>query len=192
MNILKALAARGHNVTSIGPDREDKVTPNLYELQLEQIYPMVYGADRGVDMFAWAEMNPFAEQMYYSDGCQTMCSGNTIVLTFGEERISTSNLILGAMHSKGFDRIMSYPEDFKFDLVLYDCTCGPCLLSVLHKFHHPPIVAISAFSHPPYLRHFIGEHPHYAYVPFYSLSVDEDMTFGWRLLNTLVYLFDQL
>lgn len=88
---------------------------------------------------------------------------------------------------------MNYPQKFKFDVVLYEFTCGPCLLSVLSRFiHQPSIIAITPFGHPSNLKSVIGEHPHYAYVPFYSLTYTKEMTFLQRLHNTIMHTFDHL
>lgn len=35
--------------------------------------------------------------------------------------------------------LLSYPDNFKFDLVIFDFTIGPCLLGIIKKFNFPPV-----------------------------------------------------
>lgn len=53
---------------------------------------------------------------------------------------------LGILNSNGLDVILNYPDNFKFDAIIYDFTCGPCLLLFVHKFKNPPLIAVSAFN----------------------------------------------
>jgi hypothetical protein len=46
----------------------------------------------------------------------------------------------------GLNTLLNYPDDFKFDLVLYDYTVGPCLLGLIKKFNYPTVVGVSAFN----------------------------------------------
>jgi glucuronosyltransferase len=57
---------------------------------------------------------------------------------------------------KGMDVIKNYPPKFKFDLVIHDFTCGPCLLGLLPIFNNPPLIGISAFNNPPYTVDIVG------------------------------------
>lgn len=89
--------------------------------------------------------------------------------------------------SNGFRTLLNYPNDFKFDLILYDFTTGQCLLPFLHKFNYPPLVAVTAFSHPSYLVDLVGGHHYYAYVPHNVFFFEKDMLFWQRFLNFAVY-----
>lgn len=46
--------------------------------------------------------------------------------------------------SKGFHRLLNYPDDFKFDLIIYDFASCPILAGFVHKFKHPPLISLSA------------------------------------------------
>jgi hypothetical protein len=90
-------------------------------------------------------------------------------------------------------KMLGYPKDFKFDLVLHDYTIGPCLLGVLAHFdYYPPVVSVTAFSIPPFSNALIGGHKYPAYIPFYSLNYDVKMSFWQRCVNTFMYSADSM
>lgn len=95
--------------------------------------------------------------------------------------------------SKGLDVIQKYPSDFKFDLVIHDYTCGPCLLGLLPKFMFPPMIGISAFNNPPYTTDIVGgDKLGLTTKPFYLLDYDENMKFHERIHNAFVNFVDSL
>lgn len=83
--------------------------------------------------------------------------------------------------------LLNYPDNFKFDLIVYDYTCGPCFLFLLEKFNYPTMVAATAFSNPPYTLDLVGGHHYYAYFPYYDLYYDSEMTFFQRIHNFVMY-----
>lgn len=96
------------------------------------------------------------------------------------------------MNSNGLQQLMNYPNDFKFDAVLYDYTCGPCLLPFLEKFNNPPLISVTAFNNPPFTTALAGGHHYYAYIPYYGLNTDERMSFWQRGLNALLFIKNNL
>lgn len=58
--------------------------------------------------------------------------------------------------SKGLDIILNYPIEFKLDAVIYDFTCGLCLLPLLSRFHYPPLISVTPRKNPPNIRHLTG------------------------------------
>lgn len=94
---------------------------------------------------------------------------------------------------KGVEAIKSYPSDFKFDLVLHDYTCGPCLLGFLPKFKYPPVIGISAFNNPPYTVDIVGgDKLGLTAKPFYLLKYDTDMNIFERLHNGFYNFLDSM
>lgn len=87
---------------------------------------------------------------------------------------------------------MEYPDDFRFDLVIYDFTCGPCVLGFLHKFNYPPLVSLTGFSIPQFSHHLVGGHKPSSYVPHFSLRYDTKMDFFERMINFIVQNFDSI
>ena len=99
----------------------------------------------------------------------------------------------GIKMSKGIEVIKKYPNSFKFDLVINDYVCGPCLLGLLPKFKYPPLIGISAFNNPPYTVDIVGgDKLGLTVKPFYLLYYDEHMSFGQRLHNGFINFFDSL
>uniref|UniRef100_A0A182PSE2 UDP-glucuronosyltransferase n=1 Tax=Anopheles epiroticus TaxID=199890 RepID=A0A182PSE2_9DIPT len=169
--IMDALARQGHNMTILSADVEKNQPKNVHYVHLEEIYPTLYSGPDSIDLMEMANENLFKSIIsFYRDFVVHECAGT--------------------LKSKGLRRVMDYPDDFRFDLVLHDFTCGPCLLGLLHKFKYPPLVSVTAFNNPPYSTEVIGGHKFYSYVPFYSLSYGTDMTFFQRVHNTLLSLTD--
>lgn len=95
--------------------------------------------------------------------------------------------------SKGIDVIKNYPKDFKFNLVLHDYTCGPCLLGLLPIFKYPPVIGMSAFNNPPYTVDIVGgDKLGLTTKPFYLLNYDIHMNILQRLHNGLIHFMDSL
>lgn len=92
---------------------------------------------------------------------------------------------------KGLSLIQSYPTSFKFDLVVHDYTCGPCLLGLLPKFDYPPMIGISAFNNPPYTVDIVGgDKLGLTTKPFFLLNYDVNMNFAERLHNGFISFID--
>lgn len=89
---------------------------------------------------------------------------------------------------KSFQQLKNYPDDFHFDLIIYDYTIGPCFLGFAHKFNYPPMVAITAFNMPSYTTEIVGGHHFYAYVAHNTItsSVNE-LNFFQRIFNLMLY-----
>ncbi|XP_049297584.1 UDP-glucosyltransferase 2-like [Anopheles funestus] len=169
--IMDGLARQGHNLTILSADVETNQPPNVHYVHLEEIYPTLYTGPDSIDLLEMANENLFKSVIsFYRDFVVHECAGT--------------------LKSKGLKFVMDYPDDFRFDLVLHDFTCGPCLLGLLHKFKYPPLVSVTAFNNPPYSTEVIGGHKFYSYVPFYSLSYGTEMNFFQRVHNTLLSLTD--
>lgn len=78
MHILKALAARGHNITSLTPDVDQNKTKNIYEFHLEKAYAFLAdGGDEPFDVYDMSDANPFKEQLINNDFELNGCKGET-------------------------------------------------------------------------------------------------------------------
>lgn len=94
---------------------------------------------------------------------------------------------------KALAEINSYPSNFKFDLVIHDYTCGPCLLGFLPKFNYPPLVGLSAFNNPPYTVDIVGgDKLGLTAKPFYLLNYDNKMNIFQRFNNAFFNFMDSL
>lgn len=128
--LINGLAAQGHNITVASADVDNKAPKNVHYYHLEEAYPLLEKT------FALAEEDDsiFGGIKIIYDWCHVAAEG--------------------IAQSKGFKALLSYPDNFKFDLVINDYTCGSFLLGFLEKFNNPPLIAVTAFNYPPYA---IGE-----------------------------------
>lgn len=168
--LMEALAGKGYNLTIVSADVEKVPKVNMTYIHLEETYHGVHEGDSAIDLYEMAQ-----EGLVKS------------MLTFYDYGIASCD---GSLRSKGLRQILSYPNDFKFDLVLYDFTLGPCVLGLYHKFGQPLLVGVSAFNIPPYTSDLIGGHKYPAYIPYYTLNYGTDMTFLQRLENAFIYTAD--
>ncbi|XP_059612716.1 uncharacterized protein LOC132259181 [Phlebotomus argentipes] len=158
--ITTALAAAGHNVTSLSTDIEEKTPENLHYLHLDKIYDVLYNPEdedfeMEMDFFEMGEMNPYIQLiMFYSFQDAT---------------------IKGCTKSTGFRQLLAYPDDFKFDLVIHDFLAGGIMLPFATKFNNPPIVALTAFFSAEFTASFTGGTLNTAYVP-YLINSGADLT----------------
>lgn len=168
--ILNALAEHGHNITALSPDIDKSPPADVHYILIDKMYEKFHEDFVTGILKASKEKNPFVEAKMFFDMRAKFCSD--------------------ALNSSATTQLLSYPDDFKFDLVLYDYTCGPCFLPFLHKFRHPPIIGLTAFSNPSFSPAVFGGHQYYSYVPNNLLRVDENMTFWDRLMNFALHTED--
>lgn len=95
--------------------------------------------------------------------------------------------------SVGVKALLNYPDDFSFDLVIYDSTCGPCMLGMIHKFKYPPVIGVTAFNNPPYTTDVMGGYKSGLMAPpFYTLHYGKQMNIFQRTLNGFIHFIDSL
>uniref|UniRef100_A0A336LZ62 CSON008880 protein n=1 Tax=Culicoides sonorensis TaxID=179676 RepID=A0A336LZ62_CULSO len=172
-NLYQALAQRGHNITVIAADIDKKnENKNIHYIHADAYKSIDFGNVTLLDT-VFDEMSPFMTVIFAANYYKMSCDG--------------------FLKSDGFKTLLNYPDDFKFDLVIYDFTAGPCLLGFLHKFNYPPIVGVSPFSAPPNTFDLAGGHKKPSYVLHYGIADENDqLSYFKRLRNTLVYLWDDI
>lgn len=104
--IINGLANRGHNVTVASADLDPKPPKNVHYYHLEEAYPLLEKT------FALAEDD------------DSVVGG--IKLIYDWCHVASE----GIAQSKGFKQLLSYPDNFKFDLVVNDYTCGELRLFI--------------------------------------------------------------
>jgi hypothetical protein len=93
---------------------------------------------------------------------------------------------------KGLDVLLNYPNDFKFDLIIHDTTCGPCMLPIAQKFKFPSMVGVTPFLNPPSTINVVGGHKYPGYVPHFVNNNPQIMNFMQRIYNTYLYFVERL
>lgn len=141
--LMEGVAAnKDHNLTIISADIDKRALPNMHYIHLEKIYDVVYGPG-ATSVLDFANHGPIGSIMGYDAWITAHCKG--------------------IFASKGLKTILEYPDDFKFDVVVFDFTASPCLLPLLHKFKYPPLIAATPFSSPNYKSELVGGHQYPAY-----------------------------
>lgn len=142
---------------------------NIHYIHMEGVYEYMYD-ELGVDLVAAAYDSPL----------------EAVDVLWGFSAAACS----GIRRANGWKTLLNYPDDFKFDLVLYDYTLGPCVLGFLHKFNYPPLVSYTAYNHPPHTTLIAGGHNYYSYMPHFASMFDSDMTFMERIQNMVLHAWD--
>uniref|UniRef100_A0A336M4N9 CSON008881 protein n=1 Tax=Culicoides sonorensis TaxID=179676 RepID=A0A336M4N9_CULSO len=169
--LVNGLAAQGHNLTVVSNDLDKFPPKNAHYIYLEKTYEEFETGEETFDLVSNNNEGIVDSLNLLYDWCHVAS--------------------VGMSKSKGFQTLLNYPDDFKFDVVIHDFTCGSFLLGFLEKFNYPPVVSVTAFNYPPYSIDIIGGHKHFAYVPFYLLQYDTNMNFFQRVYNMGIHLLDK-
>lgn len=164
--ILNELHARGHNITALSGDVEESKA-NLTYLHLEQMYPTIYDGSNEPDFFEYGSLSPMETFKLYAQFSEQAC--------------------VGAVKSRGYKKLLEYPDTFKFDLVIYDFTMGPCVLGFVDKFGNPPIVGVSPFNELDRLARISGAITYPSFVPAHDLLYTQRMSFLERINSAITH-----
>jgi glucuronosyltransferase len=159
--LLKGLAARGHQVYVVGHWPQKKPIPNYTDISVEGSVPT---------------------------------SLNNYTMDFALERAYITN-ILDFIWNINLDRcqiVLEHPKvqrlingDEKFDLIITEIFGPDCFLGLSHRFNAPIISMISSVTLP-WANDRIGNPNNPAYMPNYFLPYTHLMTFGQRIVNTVL------
>lgn len=173
--IMHELARKGHNITVLTIDMPKTSTnlPNVHYIHLENTYKYMYenknnGANLSIEN--WIGKQGLTGISIFYEYCMHIAEGTVL--------------------SKGFHDLLNYPDDFKFDAVIYDYTKGPFLLGFLEKFNYPPLIGVTPFLNPPITSDLIGNQMFPSYIPHWVTDYDVDMTFMERVHNSLIYIYE--
>lgn len=99
-NVVTALAARGHNVTSLSPDEEPS-SESIHYIHMDKVYETLYSAEETGEEINFFEMGQqgFVEQLY---------GGVKFILP----------MCTGYLQSTGWEVLSRYPDDFKVKMLL--------------------------------------------------------------------------
>lgn len=178
--LAKGLADAGHNVTFLSTDPPKGEVKNLHYIVLEESY-------ENLEKIMASKGDNFNIMEYAKESESNKINAARVLSDYA---ILSCDAIYNSKN--GFEKILSYPNDFKFDIVINDFTCSACVLPIAHKFNYPPIVGVSAFLNPPYTHFLIGGNKYPAYIPHYLLDFKPPMTFFQRFYNLLIYTIEDL
>lgn len=157
-------------MTVLSADIDKEYTPGLHYIWAEKVYSHLYNGSEAINIMDMAGENAYSAISTFYNWVEASCQGY--------------------YKSKGFQTLLDYPDDFKFDFVIIDFTTEPCLLGFLKKFNYPPTIGVSAFSVPHYTYNFIGGHRQLSYVPHFDAEYENKMDFVERVNNFILYMWD--
>ncbi|PSN39981.1 hypothetical protein C0J52_20368, partial [Blattella germanica] len=159
-NIMKALVAKGHEVTVIGTDPLKEPIENYTEVDISFAYKLHKNENNFEDM---VDQTPY-EFLY---------SQVSVHPKLADNQLSSPQL-------QGFLR----SNKIKYDLVLLEELFSPCYHGLVHHLGSPTVIAISPIQYfvtqPNYLA--LLENP--SYVPSLLFPFSDSMSFLERLQNT--------
>ncbi|KAJ3663942.1 hypothetical protein Zmor_008157 [Zophobas morio] len=88
-----------------------------------------------------------------------------------------------ALRSQGLQRLLNYPRNFKFDLIILDVALQCCFCPLIHRFNYPPAIGTTPWPLPTFLTWDFGNPLQSAYIPWYNFPYGEDMTLIERFWN---------
>ncbi|XP_031626641.1 UDP-glucuronosyltransferase 2C1-like [Contarinia nasturtii] len=165
--ITSELVGHGHNITVISPDIEKNPPPGIHYILIENQYS--------------DDSRQFIKDMLSAPGPTNLIDDALTML-----KVCTG-ICEAQVQTNGFKTLLNYPDNFKFDLIIHDYTCGPCHLPFAHKFKNPPLLGVTGYSNPSFMPMMMGGHQYTAYIPHNALLSDENMNFLERVKNFLIY-----
>lgn len=170
---MEGLAAnKSYNITILSTTIDNKTLPNMHYIHLEKTNAAVFSGEEAVDLMEMAKEEPATKAIsdiynFYLLTCQGLLVLPEFFLFFSYINFPAS------YDSEGFQTLLNYPDDFKFDLILTDFALGPCLLPFLHKFKYPPLIGFTAFNAPSNKIKLVGGHFYPAYGKFDKIKFDK-------------------
>ncbi|XP_055692925.1 UDP-glycosyltransferase UGT5-like [Lutzomyia longipalpis] len=124
-SLTDVLAERGQNITFLSCDIYGKKMPNIHHLELD-VAKRVYDEEFGkIDAFKLGQEFPISQFINI-----------------------TKNVHMACTQSTGYQQLLEYPDDFKFDLIIYEYSEKTFLLQFAEKFGNPPIIGATCVATP--------------------------------------------
>jgi glucuronosyltransferase len=178
--LARGLASAGHNVTFLSTDPPKTATKNLHYIVIENGYEIL-------DKLLNSDHDDYDIIKHSQEINKNKFKAATFLVEYA---IKSCEAMVSS--PSGLDKLLAYPDDFKFDVVINDFTCGSCLLPFLQKFNYPSVIGVSAFLNPPFTDSIVGGHKYPAYVPHYLLNFPQIMSFYQRAYNLAIYTTENL
>lgn len=163
------LARLGHNVTSLSADVEADAPKNLHYIHLEKMYAMAEDSEMMEEFISMNDLSTWSKMFVFGDMFTIM--------------------LQGTVTSEGFTTLMNYPDDFPFDLIIYDTIAGLTSQVFVDKFKNVPVITVCPYPLV-YFSNYISGSPYFpAFVPNQNALTLEN-TFCGRFENFLSALFE--
>lgn len=127
------LVRHGHNVTALSCDVDENTPGNLTYLHLDQVYATLYADYQQKE----DDKTPPMDVFQFSD----LGTWTKLLLS----RFWTLGMFRGAIKSKGFEELLLYPDNFQFDLIIYDTITSPAMMVFLDKFNAAKVISVTPF-----------------------------------------------
>lgn len=167
--LLSSLHERGHNITAVSPDVEAS-THNFTYYHLEKVYESFYNGTAEINFFEIGQKSFIEAYLEFSVWSDDACAG--------------------CLSSKGYQQLLDFPDDFKFDLIVYDFTMSQCLLALVHKFNYPPMLSVTPFLFTGKFAQLSGSLTFPAFLPSPDSALSQRLTFFERVVTTLQNVFE--
>ncbi|CAH0388801.1 unnamed protein product [Bemisia tabaci] len=162
--IIRELAARGHKLVVLSPDKEKKPNPNITTIYLEGGYE---------------------NEVMFETTLEDFPSSEGFVQYFNMLNEYTTSQCKILLNSPGNKKFIQDYKDHKFDLILFDYGVTECFIKYAHVFGHPPIVGFTAFF--AVSAYQLGNHHNPAFVPHFQSAASPQMSFPERFMNWVVH-----
>lgn len=167
-SVMKALAARGHNVTVITSFPQKTPVPNMTEIDVSAAFPSAVNAI-GIDMVLKYLANLFTNQWFIADHQLKLCRE-------GQKLPQVQALL---------------KSDIKFDAVFTEIFGADCDVGFAYHFK-APLLSIMSSSHLPWSYDRVGGPDNPSYIPTIVTRTTGKMNFKERMINTLYYVYFKL
>ena len=98
---------------------------------------------------------------------------------------------VGSLNSKGYQQLLNFPKNFKFDLIIYDFTIFPqCLLGMVHKFNNPSVIGVTPFLFSGKVAKLSGSLIFPGIAPSPLSSLTRKMNFQQRVISAYEQVFE--
>ncbi|XP_069693293.1 UDP-glucosyltransferase 2-like isoform X1 [Periplaneta americana] len=164
--LILALANRGHQVTLVSPDAGKDNVPNLKNIKLEGIYDKLRD---GFDFESFGDASNMAMIATMFEWMDIVCRMK--------------------FQSDGAKKLLNYPSNDQFDLIIAEVGWAECFYGFIHKFGSPPVVAISPFGFTPWITAPLGAPDNPSYMPVFFLPYTSSMTFTQKIYNTFIHYY---
>lgn len=164
--LLKALAARGHDVTLVSPYKDKAPSKNFRDIVLEGFAEVQSQMEKEIDLFSYHKM-PTAMKLIFMYGM-----GFTVT-----EK---------ALENEAFKKI--YKSNEKFDLIITEAFIIDPIRVMGHVFKAKTIL-LSSFGSSSLSNHLVGNPAPLSYIPDFILDHSGPMDFCLRFKNAFYDIF---